>query len=96
MVFATQGFSMSGSILSPQLLLSPSSESEAILVRMLRSQSFFFGHAVTCATICLFLVLLNILIDGLATPWSLFPLVAWGILLASHGLVWNGLGNGHL
>ena len=62
------------------------------MLRMLRSQSRFLGHAVTGATICLFLVLLNALIDGLATPWSLYPLAAWAVLLAGHGFVWGILG----
>jgi serine phosphatase RsbU (regulator of sigma subunit) len=78
---------MSTSRFAPQLLLSPSAETEAVVLRMLKSQNLVLLHAVTWAAISLFLVLLNVLIDGLATPWSLYPLAAWGVVVAGHWVI---------
>jgi len=83
---------MSTSRFAPQLLLSPSAETEAVVLRMLRSQHRILLHAVTWAAICLFLVLLNVMIDGMATPWSLYPLAAWGVLVVGHWLIRGVMG----
>ena len=77
---------------SPRLLLSPSPESEAMMLRMLKSQNQFLLHGVLWAAVSLLLVLLNVLINGMQTPWSVYPLVAWGALLAVHGFVVEYLG----
>jgi serine phosphatase RsbU (regulator of sigma subunit) len=66
------------------LLLSPSSEAEALTMRIVRLQHGFLLHAVIWGATSLFLILLNLMIDGLNTPWSLIALVSWGVLLAGH------------
>jgi serine phosphatase RsbU (regulator of sigma subunit) len=78
---------MSVSRFAPQLLLSPSVETEALVLRMLRSQSLLLLHVATAAATCMFLVLLNVLIDGMAIPWSVFPVGAWAVLLGAHWLL---------
>jgi len=83
---------MSISRLSPRLLMSPSPETEALTMRLLKSQNRFLLHGVLAAAVCLFLILLNILIDGMQTPWSVYPLVAWGGLVAAHWLAVEYLG----
>jgi len=59
---------------------------------MLKAQNLFLLHAVTWGATCLFLVLLNVLIDGMATPWSLYPLAAWGVLVAGHWVIRSVVG----
>ena len=73
--------------LSSSLLFSPSTEAEQLTTRIVRSQNRFLLHAGTWAATCLALILLNLMIDGLATPWSLIVLTSWGIVLAGHWLI---------
>ncbi len=83
---------MSARIFPPRLMLSPSAEAEAATRQLLRRQHRFLLHLLTWASVSLFLVLLNVLIDGLETPWSLYPLVSWGALVAIHWLLTEVLG----
>ncbi len=56
-------------------------------MRIVHSQNRFVLHAVVWGATSLFLVLLNLVVDGLATPWSLIAMGAWAVLLAGHWLV---------
>ena len=75
---------MSSNLFAPRLLLSPSAETEALTMQMLKAQNLFLLHGVLWAAVSTFLILLNVMIDGMRTPWSLYPLISWGVLLAAH------------
>ena len=71
---------------SSSLLFSPSSEAEQLTTRIVRSQNRFLLHAVTWGATSGALILLNLMIDGLQTPWSLIVLSCWGAVVAGHWL----------
>lgn len=83
---------MSSNLLSPTLWLSPSADTEALLIERVKTQNRWLLHLVVWASVSAFLILLNVTIDGLQTPWSLYPLVSWGMLVGAHGFFSEYLG----
>ncbi len=69
----------------PSLLLLPAPRAaESLSLGIVRSQNRFLLHLVLYGATVVFLVLLNLMIDGLESPWSPIVLAVWSVVLADH------------
>ncbi len=59
--------------------------------RKVRSKKWFFRHFSIYMVIGIFLFCMNVLDDGLAYPWFLYPVISWGTFVAIQYLWTFGL-----
>lgn len=67
-----------------QLRPSPSIELAALSLRQVQRENIFRLHLVVWLATSLYLLVINLLTTGLRTPWSLWPMVIWGVFVLLH------------